>query len=126
MSFNWSEYLTLAKELTSKSTTSPIQEAHLRSAISRAYYAAFCKARNHLIYKDGDLIPTGVNVHKHVADKFEGSGDATRQIVGNLLHHLRSVRNLADYKDILYGNILGRTKAALTEAEEIIRLLSTL
>jgi len=37
MSFDWSEYLILAQELTSTSINSPIQEAHLRAAISRAY-----------------------------------------------------------------------------------------
>ena len=57
MSFDWSEYLTLAQELTSASTSSPIQEAHLRAAVSRAYYAAFCKARNYLHNKDGYLTP---------------------------------------------------------------------
>ncbi len=111
MSFNWSEYLILAHELTSTSTTSPIQEAVLRSAISRAYYAAFCKARNHLIYKDIDPIPDRVNVHAHVVNKFESSSDRTRQKVGQLLHHLRSTRNIADYEDTFHGNLLGRTKA---------------
>ncbi len=126
MSFNWSEYLILAQELNSRSATSPIQEAHLRSAISRAYYAAYCKVRNHLVYKDHKPIPRGVkNVHLYVAEEFKISKDTTRQTVGNLLHHLRSIRNKADYQDIL-GRLPGRTQAALVEAEEIIRLLSTL
>src|SRR5579859_2831912 len=85
MSFNWSEYLSLAQELTSSSGTSPIQEAHLRAAISRAYYAAFCKARNHLIDKQGYIIPGGVNVHRLVVNEFKNSSDVTRKTVGNLL-----------------------------------------
>src|SRR5437763_4831535 len=118
MSFNWSEYLTLAQELTSKSTASSIQEAHLRCAISRAYYASFCKARNLLLNKDGYLTPKGVNVHFDVADKFEKSIDMTRQNVGSLLRHMRSIRNIMDYQDTFFGDQLGRTKAILTEAEE--------
>ena len=39
MSFDWSEYLDLAREL------AKFSEAGQRSAISRAYYAAFCTAR---------------------------------------------------------------------------------
>jgi uncharacterized protein (UPF0332 family) len=45
MSFDWSEYLGLAKYLSGKSDTHT-QEAALRSATSRAYYAAFCSARS--------------------------------------------------------------------------------
>src|SRR6266536_662971 len=75
MSFDWSEYLTLAQELTSASTSSPIQEAHLRAAISRAYYAAFCKARNYLLNKDGYVTPRNTNAHQDIITKFEGSGD---------------------------------------------------
>jgi hypothetical protein len=37
MSFDWREYLTLAKELADTSGTVPNFEARLRSGISRAY-----------------------------------------------------------------------------------------
>lgn len=126
MSFDWSEYLTLAQELASKATNSAIQEAHLRCAISRAYYAAFCKARNLLDSKDGYKTPRGMNVHWDVVEKFENSSDATRRYVGTLLRNLRSTRNIVDYQDTFYGNQIGRTKAVLTEAEEVIHLLGTL
>lgn len=126
MSFHWSEYLTLAQELTAKSATSPIQEANLRSAISRAYYAAIHKAQDHLIYKDNSPIPYPVNVHFYVVNEFETSNDTTRKKIGALLHHLRSIRNIADYQDSFFGNLQGRTKGVLTEAEEAIRLLDTL
>jgi len=115
MSFDWSEYLTLAQELTSASTSSPIQEAHLRAAISRAYYAAFCKARNYLLNKEGYLTPRGVNVHWDVIMKFEGSGDLGRKKVGTLLNSLRGLRNIVDYKEIFPGNQLGRTQGALLQ-----------
>jgi len=125
MSFNWSEYLILSQELTSKSTTSPIPEAHFRCAISRAYYAAFCNARNFL--RDNDRYsPSGENVHRDVISQFERSSDTTRRYIGSLLHNLRNTRNIADYQDIFYGNQLGRTQAVLVSAEEVIQLLSTL
>ena len=126
MSFNWSEYFTLAQELTSKSATSSMQEAMLRSAISRAYYAAFCEARNHLIYIDAEIVPTTVNAHTYVGAKFKRSNDLSRRKIGRLLHHLRSIRNEADYQDKFYGKLRGRTRAALSEAEEVLRLLDIL
>lgn len=126
MSFDWSEYLTLAQELTSAAVTSPIQEAHLRAAISRAYYAAFCKARNFLLAKDGYLTPRGMNAHWDVVDKFERSSDMGRRKVGTLLRSLKGIRNLVDYKETFPGNQLGRTQGVLLEAEQIIRLLQTI
>jgi len=48
MSFDWADYLTLAQELADQAASSQSTEAKLRSAISRAYYAAFCKESNHL------------------------------------------------------------------------------
>lgn len=126
MSFNWLEYLVLAQELTAKSATSPIQEANLRSAISRAYYAAIHKAQDHLIYKDNSPIPYPVNIHFYIVTEFENSKDETRKKIGALLHHLRSIRNIADYQDTFFGNLQGRTQGVLLEAEEVFRLLDTL
>lgn len=51
MSFDWSGYLDVAKELASVALTSANKEAKLRSAISRAYYAAFILARNYLRFQ---------------------------------------------------------------------------
>ena len=126
MSFNWSDYLTLAQELTSESINSPIEEAHLRAAISRAYYAAFCTARNFLSEKDGYSPPGGTNVHRDVVDKFEASSDMTRRKVGALLHSLRGIRNIVDYQEAFYGNKLGRAQGALATANQIISLLRTI
>ena len=43
MGFEWSKYLELAEELVQLD-----DEAALRSAVSRAYYAVYGKARGHL------------------------------------------------------------------------------
>jgi uncharacterized protein (UPF0332 family) len=126
MSFNWSDYLTLAQELTSESINSPLEEAHLRAAISRAYYAAFCTARNFLSDKDGYSTPGGTNVHRDIVDKFEASSDMTRRKVGALLRSLRGIRNIVDYQEAFYGNKLGRTQGALATAKQIISLLRTI
>ncbi len=46
MSFDWSEYLTLAQELVAalpETATPQAKEAKLRCATSRAYYAVWCR-----------------------------------------------------------------------------------
>lgn len=68
MNFDWEEYFNLAKELAG--TT---EEAKLRSAVSRAYYSAFCLARNYLrdIQQDPRLSRNktyDINVHEYVAE----------------------------------------------------------
>ena len=44
MSFDWSEYLDLARELALQGSAPSLSEARVRAAISRAYYAAFCSS----------------------------------------------------------------------------------
>ena len=52
----------------------------LRSAISRAYYAAFLLARNYLRDQDGDKAISKLSqVHIYVADKFSSSKNQVRQ-----------------------------------------------
>lgn len=63
MSFHWSDYLELAEELQSKAVTSIIHEAYLRTAISRAYYAAFITARNYLYQVEGEKFPSSAKAH---------------------------------------------------------------
>jgi uncharacterized protein (UPF0332 family) len=96
MSFNWSEYLTLAQQLAGKAHISASQESRLRSAISRAYYAAFIQARNYLQEQDGMTIPL-LESHKFVINQFKNSSDPVRQLIGNNLKRLRDNRNKADY-----------------------------
>lgn len=74
MRFNWSDYFKLAQELVRQSLRSRIKEAKLRSAISRAYYAAYIKARNHLRDKDGVTIPRR-DVHQYVINFFSNSSN---------------------------------------------------
>ena len=46
MSFNWKEYFNLALVLQGLYPQGFVQEAAFRCSVSRAYYAAFCYARN--------------------------------------------------------------------------------
>lgn len=81
MSFDWSEYLNVAKELAGIATNPANQEAKLRAAISRAYYAAFIKARNHLRDNEGHSIPRTADAHRYVWEQFDTSPEPVRQNV---------------------------------------------
>lgn len=125
MSFDWSQYLNVAKELTGDKTTPANQKAKLRAAISRAYYAAFIKARNHLRDQEGHLIPTTGVAHRYVSDQFDLSPDPVRQVVVEDLVKLRIYRRQADYVDTFPG-LSGITQTALRLSEEVISTLNNL
>ncbi|WP_445174870.1 HEPN domain-containing protein [Microcoleus sp.] len=132
MRFDWSEYLNLAQELAAtNSDCSGNREAKLRSAISRAYYSAFCLARNYLrdIEKDRTLLDKNRNINKHqyVAEAFIDHRSKNRNMVkiGENLSRLRGIRNNADYEDTMF-NLPTQATTALKLADNIIALLSKL
>ncbi len=88
MGFNWRGYVLLAESLSSNT-----DEASLRSAISRAYYGAFCLSRNHFGLSNN----TGPEVHKKVSEKYAESDDDEIFYAGQCLEELRKKRNDADY-----------------------------
>jgi hypothetical protein len=47
VSFDWVEFLALANDLRGRLGALYSEEAANRTAVSRAYYAAFCHARNY-------------------------------------------------------------------------------
>ena len=127
MKFDWSEYFNLAKELAQTS-----KEAELRSAVSRAYYSAFCLARNYLrdIQQDPKLWRQktyDINAHQYVAEKFiyNQSKSQTMIEIGKDLSRLRKMRNKADYEDTIF-NLKKEAKTALMLAQNIISALSNL
>jgi uncharacterized protein (UPF0332 family) len=127
MKFDWSEYFNLAKELAETS-----KEAELRSAVSRAYYSAFCLARNYL--RDIQQYPRlwrnktyDINAHQYVAEKFiyNQSKSQTMIEIGKDLSRLRRMRNKADYDDTIF-NLQKEARTALMLAHNIILALSNL
>ncbi|RLI75447.1 hypothetical protein DRP05_14825 [Archaeoglobales archaeon] len=118
MSFDWGDYLALAKELAGESN-----EAKLRSAISRAYYSIFCKARNYL---HGKIPLTGKSIdHKLVSEAFKAKDDDKLKRVGVNLERLRIDRNKADYEDD-FPNIVAQTEMDLLIAQESYEVIETL
>lgn len=105
MSFDWGEYLSIAEELCAMPRTGPPvgREAQQRAAVSRAYYAAFILARNHLRDADGIPIPQRGNPHQFVAARYANDPDPLRSGIGYNLTSLRTARNRCDYDDVVAG-----------------------
>jgi len=96
---------------------------------SRAYYAAFCSAHNHLRDKDSDQnIPKPGDVHGYVRKQFKSSKNKVRREIGEDLARLVAKRNLADYEDdmVALQDLDGETYLALNWSQEVISDLSQL
>lgn len=127
MSFDWSEYLVLAQELTTRATqatSSSKQEAMLRCAVSRAYFAAFGGVQNRL-RNEGETIPPAARGHQIAVNLLRASPDVTRQTMGQILEYLRSKRNIVDYDNVV-SDLLPLTEGVLALTEQVISWLDSL
>ena len=85
------EFLTLARQLSLATT-----ESAWRSAISRAYYAAFHVARQ-LLEDLGFTVPHGDRAHGYLWLRLSNCSEAAVEQAGRDLNDLRRQRNSADY-----------------------------
>jgi hypothetical protein len=134
--FNWNDYFHLALNLAGINDISEsskiskgddtVSEACLRASISRAYYAAFCLARNYLRDELDDprlkKQNNDVNEHQYVADELSNSKDNRFSKAGKSLSRLRIYRNQADYEDSVI-NIRKNTEMSIKLADEIIKAI---
>jgi len=96
MGFDWTLFITLAKELLSieRNTRSP-REEYLRTIISRSYYGIFCVARNYLSSKEASLPEK--EIHKFVRSRFISSTNNLENQIGINMDRLWRKRIEADY-----------------------------
>jgi hypothetical protein len=101
MSFDWTEYMSLAEELYGVAISGPPvgSEAQQRASVSRAYYAAFILARNRLRDVDQIPVPQSGAAHTFVAQRYEYAPDPRRTQIGVTLARLRGAQNQCDYDD---------------------------
>lgn len=138
MSFDWSQYLDVAQELAeqAKKAPFPLQEARYRASISRAYYAVFGKARNHLRHYDKLQEPNPligskgerINIHQYVRENFTSSSDEERREVGLTLDRMIQNRNIADYdlNHIMLKNLSFTVQVSLKWTKEALATLNRL
>lgn len=98
MRFDWYDYLTLARELADPDPGSTVPEARHRSAISRAYYAAFKIAPDYLQRQQPGIAVVRGDIHTYVRERLEFSPSAELRGIGIALDRLRRERNRADYE----------------------------
>jgi uncharacterized protein (UPF0332 family) len=109
MKFDWSSYLEVAETLyheaistSNQANSASINEAKIRSCISRAYYSSFCLVRNYLRDLEGysELINLELDVHRYIINKILLISQDTNFInLGKDLRSLRNLRNKVDYED---------------------------
>ena len=103
-------------------------DAYKRSAVSRAYYAMFCTARNELMDNIDDEYspPECGSEHKYVWDSYKEDRHprGTRQI-GVLGNRMRRYRNSADYDDVIV-NLPDLVEDAMNAARELKEHLESL
>src|SRR5947209_2642605 len=73
-----------------------VREVDWRSAVSRAYYAAFHTARD-LLRRCGFVVPRADRAHAYLQMRLFNSGHLDVSQAGNHLETLRRARNVADY-----------------------------
>jgi uncharacterized protein (UPF0332 family) len=102
-------------------------DAHKRSAVSRAYYAMFCTARNELLTNVDEYDPPECgSEHVYVWNSYKEDRHprGTRQI-GVLGNRLRRHRNRADYDDVIL-DFPDLVEDAMENAAELKEHLDTL
>ena len=114
--FDWADYLALASELAKRSE----DEAAMRSAVSRAYYAVFGRARERL-RAEGLAAPRRAT-HRFVWDAYQQAREPHRRQVGAAGDRLRKYREGADYEGLLPGLPL-ITRRSIEIARELLSLL---
>ena len=82
MPFDWLGFLALARDLQRQAATSAEPEPLLRSAVSRAYFAAYCHARNYardyLKFDPREDVDDHGRLRAHLTGKKRRKGDADR------------------------------------------------
>lgn len=130
MSFYWSEYLDLADELLEEGKGTPRNEAKLRSAISRAYYAVYNTADKYAASKGirGFHRTRGGSRHKDLIKRFLESRAKGHKQLGSNLNRLHNQRIDADYhfnyrssRDLTF-----QAKTSVSQARTTLKLITSL
>jgi uncharacterized protein (UPF0332 family) len=127
MIFDWEEFYYQAIDLSANRNTTPADQVSLanqadfRTAMSRAYYAAYHKAKAFLeVTKDPTLEIDEGGVHERLISRFTQNSLEDRRIMGAKLARIKTIRVVADYKEEIYGNIYSKAKIAIDTSKELI------
>ena len=125
MSFDWRESLVLAEALLQARTRLAPEEACGRAAVSRAYSAVYCVARNRARDQDGLQLPATGEAHQRVSTHYRQGPSSLHRAVGKTLRRLRRVRNRADYDDQL-DRPVALAEFAVRRARQVVTQIQAL
>ena len=127
MSFAWADFNGFAQEIIQHPALNSTIEVVCRTAISRAYYAAFCTAYAFLVNVEHTYIDQTRDAHAQVIAGFQGHSDKQRQRISVHLKTLRAQRNTADY-DLVPTQAMDTYTAqdCIDLAEEILAIVKSL
>ena len=111
------DYLTLAERLALEQT-----EADWRTAISRAYYAAFHAGRL-LLLDLGFRVPRASAAHAYVWMRLSNCGDQSIGKAGGELNNMQGDRNRADYD--LQRNYVQPDAQVIVQTARVIQAFAT-
>ena len=112
MDFNWENFLKVAESIKQKSffIEENLEEAFIRTAIGRAYYASFKKAALYLEYLAKDLSEENRKEysHEYVIKSFKSKGVWQKKPefvkISDNLSDLKRLRKASDYDANYHGN----------------------
>ncbi len=119
--FDWRGYLTLAEQLSSYG----VSEAELRTAISRAYYAAYHRASRYV--REYSLVAATERLtHQKAWAAVGANQDPVRIRAGVRGNRLKRRREEADYYDAFPTDLTKAARDAILEARMILDLIESL
>ena len=120
MAFDWRAFIEVARSLQRHAVGETDPEALLRTAVSRAYYGAFCFVRNHARDQLGFEPKNDADDHGRLRAYLKGK----RHKISQRLDRLGQWRNEGDYADQLPFDAQAALAAAIMEADAIVSSLT--
>jgi len=118
--FGWRDFLVLANQLLDDAG-GKVPEARLRTATSRAYYAAYCECKSYAVLNLGYVPSNDVDDHFNVRKAFRDHG---REGDARDLRQLRDWRDRCDYEPQVPG-ICAMTVNAIEKAKMLLARLES-
>ncbi len=127
---DWINYLNIAKAVYSGSGSLASEEACCRSAISRAYFAAYNISDIRQTTKEKGNKPYGLGEHARLIAYYKQHQDIKRKAIGTSLDRLKDFREFSDYHyprgRVRISNFPVQAKYVLEETERLIAMVAAL
>lgn len=120
MTFEFAQFLLYAQRLAARTDC---DEAERRSAVSRAYYAAYHATRKRLLIAAASTVHTAEGSHEKVWNLAKVSPDESIKLAGKAGERLKERRVEADYRPHVECTAV-KVRDAIRIAETIVRHLA--